>query len=179
MLQRQAAPPATVKQHMAAIRMMFARIGAIVNLKSKIIIRPGNGFCSGLKKRAGKKRSFHHKLEELLDEYLQATGLGVEPVSLLFPAALRNTGKLSRRPLRRTDAADMLKRRLKQAGLPAHYSPHSFRATGSTNWKMTAPLRPFNESPTTPTAGPLSFMTELYDRRGQKVFLEDMERILY
>jgi hypothetical protein len=31
----------------------------------------------------------------LLDEYLQATGLGAEPGSLLFPAALRNTGKLS------------------------------------------------------------------------------------
>src|SRR5262249_41646850 len=76
----------------------------------------------------------HHKLEELLDEYLQATGLGTEPDSLLFPAAVRKTGKLSRRPLRRTDASDMLKRRLKQAGLPAHYSPHSFRATGITNF---------------------------------------------
>jgi integrase/recombinase XerD len=28
----------------------------------------------------------------------------------------------------------MLKRRLKQAGLPPHYSPHSFRATGITNF---------------------------------------------
>src|SRR6516165_7912718 len=26
------------------------------------------------------------------------------------------------------------RRRLKQAGLPAHYSPHSFRATGITNF---------------------------------------------
>jgi integrase len=52
----------------------------------------------------------------------------------LFPAALGKTGKLSRRPLVRTDAADMLKRRLKQAGLPAHYSPHSFRATCITNF---------------------------------------------
>jgi hypothetical protein len=32
---------------------------------------------------------------------------------------------------RRTDAADMLKRRLKQAGLPAHYSLHSFRQPAS------------------------------------------------
>ena len=36
--------------------------------------------------------------------------------------------------LRRTDAADMLKTRLKQAGLPAHYSPHTFRAIGITNF---------------------------------------------
>ena len=56
------------------------------------------------------------------------------PSSPLFPAALGKTGKLSRRPLVRTDAADMLKRRLKQAGLPAHYSPHSFLATGITNF---------------------------------------------
>jgi site-specific recombinase XerD len=52
----------------------------------------------------------------------------------LFPASIGKSGKLSRRPLVRTDAADMLKRRLKQAGLPAHYSPHSFRATGITNF---------------------------------------------
>jgi integrase len=115
-------------------------------------------------------------LEELLDEYLKATGLGSEPGSLLFPAALGKTGKLSRRPLVRTDAADMLKRRLKQAGLPAHYSPHSFRATGITN---------FLENDGTLEAAQRiaghadSRTTKLYDRRGQKVLLEDMERIRY
>ena len=50
-----------------------------------------------------------YKLEELLDEYFQATGLGAEPGSLLFPAAERKTGKLSCRRLARTDDADMLK----------------------------------------------------------------------
>ena len=48
--------------------------------------------------------------EELLDEYLKATGLGAGPGSPLFPAALGKTGKLSRRPIVRTDAADMVKR---------------------------------------------------------------------
>jgi hypothetical protein len=38
-----------------------------------------------------------------------------EPDSPLFPAAIGKTGKLSRRPLVRTDAADMLKRRLKKS----------------------------------------------------------------
>ena len=86
------------------------------------------------------------------------------------------TGKLSRRPLVRTDAAEMLKRRLKQAGLPAHYSPHSFRATGITN---------FLENDGTLEAAQRiaghadSRTTKLYDRRGQKVLLEDMERIRY
>jgi hypothetical protein len=41
----------------------------------------------------------HHKLEELLDEYLKVTGLDAETSSLLFPAALGNAGKLPCRPL--------------------------------------------------------------------------------
>ena len=96
----------------------------------------GKRFLLRFKEKGGKEKDLpvHHKLEELLDEYLKATGLGSEPGSVLFPAAVRKTGKLSRRPLARTDAADMLKRRLKQAGLPVPYSPHSFRATGITNF---------------------------------------------
>jgi integrase/recombinase XerD len=60
----------------------------------------------------------------------------------------------------------MLKRRLKQAGLPAHYSPHSFRATGITN---------FLENDGTLEAAQRiaghadGRTTKLYDRRGQKV----------
>jgi hypothetical protein len=40
---------------------------------------------------------------------------------------------------------------------------------------MTALLKPLSESPAMPTAE----TTKLYDRRGQKVLLEDMERIRY
>jgi site-specific recombinase XerD len=76
----------------------------------------------------------------------------------------------------RTDAAHMLKRRLKQAGLPAHYSPHSFRATGIANFlendgTLEAAHRIASHAD--------SRTTKLYDRRGQKVLLEDMERIRY
>jgi site-specific recombinase XerD len=101
------------------------------------------------------------------------------PPSQVLLCSLRpwpKPGKISRRPLVRTDAADMLKRRLKQAGLPAHYSPHSFRATGITN---------FLENEGTLEAAQQiaghadSRTTKLYDRRGQKVLLEDMERIRY
>jgi integrase/recombinase XerD len=135
-------------------------------------------FSLRFKEKGGKEKELpvHHKLEELLDQYLKATGLEKEPESPLFPAALGKTGKLSRRPLVRTDAADMLKRRLKQAGLPTHYSPHSFRATGITNFlendgTLEAAQRIADHAD--------SRTTKLYDRRGQKVLLEDMERIRY
>jgi integrase len=113
----------------------FARVGAVVNLKVEDYYPSGKRFLLRFKEK-GKEKEFpvHHKLEELLDEYLKVTGLGSEPRAPLFPAALGKTGKLSRRALVRTDTADMLKRRLKQAGSPAHYSPHSFRTTGITNF---------------------------------------------
>jgi integrase len=103
-----------------------------VNLKVEDYYPSGERFLLRFKEKGGKEKELPVQLEELLDEYLKATGLSAEPSSPLFPAALGKTGKLSCRPLVRTDVADMLKRRLKQAGLPAHYSPHSFRATGIT-----------------------------------------------
>jgi hypothetical protein len=41
---------------------------------------------------------------------LKATGLEKEPEASLCPASIGKTGKLSRGPLVRTDAVDMLKR---------------------------------------------------------------------
>jgi site-specific recombinase XerD len=99
-----------------------------VNLKVEDYYPSGKSFLLRFKEKGGKEKELpvHNKLEEILDQYLKATGLEKEPQSPLFPAAVRKTGKLSRQPLVRTDAADMLKRWLRQAGLPAHYSPHSF-----------------------------------------------------
>ena len=120
------------------------------------------------KEKGGKEKELpvHHKLEELVDQYLKASGLEKEPGSPLFPAPLGKTGKLSRRRLVRTDAADMLKRRLKQAGLPAHYSPHSFRATGITNFLENDGIL---EAAQRIAGHADSRTTKLYDRRGQKV----------
>ena len=93
----------------------------MVNLKVEDYYPSGKRFLLRFREKGGKQKELpvHHKLEERLDEYLKATGLENEPEARLFPAAIGKTGKLSRRPLARTDAAEMLKRRLKQAGLPA------------------------------------------------------------
>ena len=91
--------------------------------------------------------------------------------SPLFRAALGKTGKLSRRTLARIDAADMLKRRLKQAGLSAHNSPHSFRASCITNsWKMTALWKPLTVLLVTLTAGPPNFMIAAARRFCSKIW---------
>src|SRR5438132_11773534 len=96
----------------------FARIGAVVNLKVEHYYPSGKRFLLRFKEKVGKEKELpvHHKLEELLDQHLKTSGLEKEPQSPLFPASIGKTGKLSRRSLVRTDAADMLTRPPKNAG---------------------------------------------------------------
>jgi integrase/recombinase XerD len=70
----------------------------------------------------------------------------------------------------------MLKRRLKDAGLSDAFSPHSFRATGITNFLENGGTL---EAAQRIAGHADSRTTKLYDRRGQRVLLEDMERIRY
>jgi len=59
----------------------FARIGAVVNLKVEDYYPSGKRFLLRFKEKGGKEKELpvHHKLEELLDQYLKATGLEKEP----------------------------------------------------------------------------------------------------
>jgi integrase/recombinase XerD len=146
-LQRQAAPP-TVKQHMAAIRMLFSWLTE----KGVLAMNPAREVkTERFSRTEGKTPAFvEGEVQKPLDVIEASTHTGLRDRALIGTLAYTfarigavvnlkvedyyPSGKLSRRPLVRTDAADMLKRRLKQAGLPAHYSPHSFRATGITNF---------------------------------------------
>ena len=80
-----------------------------MNLKVEDYYPSGKRFLLRFKEKGGKEKELpvHHKLEELLDQYLKATGLEKESGSPLFPAALGKTGKLSRRPLVRTDSTSL------------------------------------------------------------------------
>ena len=76
-----------------------------MNLKVEDYYPSGKRFLLRFKEKGGKEKELpvHHKLEELLDQYLKASGLEKEPQSPLFPASIGKTGKLSRRPLVRTE----------------------------------------------------------------------------
>jgi site-specific recombinase XerD len=156
----------------------FARIGAVVNLKVEDYFQTGKRSMIRFSEKGGKETEIpvHHKLEELLDQYLETSGPRNRPNAPLFPIALGKTRKLGNRPATRIDAARMLKRRLKVAGLSDAFSPHSFRATGITNFLENGGTLEVAQR----IAGHAdSRTTKLYDRRGQKVLVEDMERIRY
>ena len=69
----------------------FARIGAVVNLKVEDYYPSGKRFLLRFKEKGGKEKELpvHHKLEELLDQYLKATGLEKEPAISFVPGRYR------------------------------------------------------------------------------------------
>jgi hypothetical protein len=73
---------------------------------SNLTCSSGKRFLLRFKEKGGKEKELpvQHKLEELLDQYLKATGLEKEPQSPLLLAAWGKTGKLSHRPVVRTDS---------------------------------------------------------------------------
>src|SRR6202022_1366035 len=92
----------------------------------------------------------------------------------LFQSAVRKEQRLSGNPIHVNDVCRMMKRRLKDAGLPAQLSPHSFRVTTITDLlEQGVPLEDVqrlagHSDPRT---------TRLYDRRQKKITRNIVERI--
>jgi integrase/recombinase XerD len=127
--------------------------------------------------KGGKSREIpvRHDLEGYLRSYLDAAGIGAENKDRpLFRSTLGKTKRLTANPLTTKDLCRMVKRRLKDAGLPSRLSPHSFRVTGITD--LLAQAMPLDDvqylaghsSPRT---------TKPYDRRQKKVTRNIVERI--
>lgn len=156
----------------------FARVEAAVGLRVKDYFQNGRRSFVRLREKGGKEKNIpaHHTLEQFLDEYLAAAGLARDAEGPLFRTALRKTDRLTDRPMRRTDVYAMVRRRCRDAGLVGAYSCHSFRATGITTF--------LENGGSLETAQYLaghadSRTTKLYDRRGQRITREDVERIRY
>jgi hypothetical protein len=65
-------------------------------------------------------------IPRLLLAYIPAAGVTESP---LFRPAFRRTKRLAAKAMSGIDICRMMERRLKAAGLPGHFSPHSFRVT--------------------------------------------------
>jgi site-specific recombinase XerD len=162
----------------AVMAYSFARVQAVVSLKVRDYAPQGRRSVLRLAEKGGKQREVpvHHKLEEYLDAYVESAGIGGAKETPLFRAALGKTGVLSERPLDRRDAYEMIKRRLKDAGIRGNYSCHSFRATGITTFLENGGSL---ETAQWIAGHADSRTTKLYDRRNQRAALEDLERVRY
>ena len=117
----------------------------------------------------------HHLLEQYMDEYLGACGLAEEKAAPLFRTAAGKTGRLTDRRMHRTDALRMIWRRARAAGIETELGCHSFRATGITVYLTNGGLL---EHAQQMAAHESARTTKLYDRRNDKVTLDEVEKIV-
>jgi site-specific recombinase XerD len=153
----------------------FARVSALVHMRVDDYYENGKRWWLRLHEKGGKRHEVpaHHNAEAYLDAYLEAAGIRDEKKSHLFRSVDRQR-QLTENPLARTDVLRMVKRRAFAAGLPSSTCCHTFRATGITAYLENggtienAQLIAAHESPRT---------TKLYDRTGDEITLDEVERI--
>ena len=127
--------------------------------------------------KRGKSREIplRHDLQAMVLAYLEAAGLESAGKDVpLFPSAIGKTKQLATTPATAGDLGRMVKRRMKDAGLPATLSPHSFRVTAITDLlNQGVPLEDVQH-----LAGHSDARTtRLYDRRQKVVTRNVVERI--
>src|SRR5216683_3187149 len=191
----------SVKQHLAAIRQLldsidtseliglrdrallglmgytFARVSAVVTLRVEDYFQQGRRSWLRLHEKGGKRHEVpcHHSLDEYLDAWIAAAGIGDDKKGPLF-RSFKKGDKLTGNPMIRSDVLYMIKRRAKGAALPYSTCCHTFRATGITAYLQNggtlehAQQIAAHQSPRT---------TKLYDRTKDEISLDEVERIKF
>jgi integrase/recombinase XerD len=154
----------------------FARVGATMGMKVEDYFQQGKRCWLRLHEKGGKRHEVpaHHNVEAYVDAYLEAAQIAGDRKGPLF-RSLDRRRQLTERRLHRLEALAMVKRRARQAGLHETTCCHTFRATGITTYLENggtiehAQQIAAHESPRT---------TKLYDRTGDAISLDEIERII-
>jgi site-specific recombinase XerD len=97
----------------AVMTYTFARVSAVVGLKIEDYYPQKKRWWVRLREKNGKVNEMpcHHKLEDYLDEYIEAAEIAGDRKGPLFCAAIGKTRKLAPKPMSRTDIWYMVRRR--------------------------------------------------------------------
>ena len=150
-----------------------ARVGAVSRLGIKSLQHDGAQYSLRFVEKGGKSREIpvRHDLQMHLLDYIHAAQITEGP---LFRTARGKTDILTNRAMTGIDVCRMMKRRLREAGLPTHYSPHSIRVAIVTDLlEQNQPLEAVQHL--AGHADPRT--TRLYDRRRRKITRNIVERI--
>jgi site-specific recombinase XerD len=153
----------------------FSRISAAVGMNLEDLVQTAGRSWLRLHEKGGKVHEMpvHHRLLEHLEAYIAVLG-PAEAKTPLFRSALGRTGKLGVERLSRHDAYAMVRRRATRAGVVEKIGNHSFRGTGITTYlENDGTLELAQEMAN--HASPRT--TKLYDRRGDKITQDAVERI--
>lgn len=152
-----------------------ARVGAVITLLAGDFANTGEQWHLKFREKGGKVREIpvRHDLQLLLSRYIEQAGISTKSRPL-FLSAEGKTGQLTEKAMGTDDVRRMLKRRLKEAGLPEIFSPHSFRVCALTDLlKQEVPREDVQYL--AGHADPRT--TSLYDRRKKKITRNIVERI--
>jgi integrase/recombinase XerD len=154
----------------------FARVSATLGMRVEDYYIEGRRAWFRLHEKGGKRNEVpaHHNAENYLDAYLEAAGIADDRKGWLFRSIDRER-VMTIRPMHRSDALRMIKKRAKAVGLSEAICCHTFRATGITAYLENggtiehAQQIACHESPKT---------TKLYDRTSDHITLSDVEKIV-
>lgn len=161
----------------ATLAYTACRAGAVAKLRLQDFQHDGSQSVLRFQEKGGKSREIpvRHDLDGFIRAYLEAAGIaGNAKDAPLFRASNGRTKKLTDAPLTSKRVCELVKRRLKDAGLPSRLSPHSFRVTAITDLlSQGVPLEDvqFLAGHAEPRT------TGLYDRRQKRVTRNIVERI--
>ena len=154
------------------------RVGAVIAMDVEDYRLSNHQRTFLLHEKGGKEHHVpaHHRLVEYLGEYMDATGLWHSPKSPLFQAVDITKSRLKGTRMNRQIVFQMVRRRARGAGLPSTINCHSFRATGITNYLSNGGSL---EDARAIAAHESSQTTRLYDRTGDSITLDEIERIRF
>ncbi|MGE3979222.1 MAG: tyrosine-type recombinase/integrase [Nitrospira sp.] len=154
----------------------FARVSAALGMNVEDYFQQGRRMWFRLHEKGGKRHEVpaHHNAEAYVDTYLEAAGIMDQSKTPLFLSIAPDKRGLSANRMSRTDALRMIKRRARAAGLPETIGCHTWRATGITTYLRNGGTL---EKAMTIANHESARTTKLYDRTGDDVSLDEIERI--
>jgi len=156
----------------------FARVSAAVNMNVKDVFQKQEALWVRLHEKGGKHHEMpcQHNLKDWLREYIEAAGIGEDKDRPLFRTVDRKTRRLGSTRLDRQRAWAMVKRWAKKAGVETTgICNHTFRGTGITAYLQNPEAKLEHAQQMAAHSDPKT--TRLYDRRSDKVSLDQVERI--
>ena len=159
----------------ALMTYAFARVSAALLMNVRDAHWAGGRLWVRLREKGGGDHRLpcHHNLEAWLLAYVDAAGIAGEPGGPLFRSLRR--GRLTTRRLARQDAFEMVRRRARAASIATRVCNHTFRATGLTAYLEHPEARLEVAQRMAGHGDPKT--TRLYDRRDERVSLDEVERI--
>jgi len=163
----------------AVMAYSFARVSALTKLTGADYYTQNKRSYFRLTEKGGTYLVIpaHHTAQQYVDEYIDFAGISDDKKLPLFRVMQQySVTVLDSQPMQRSTVWKMVKRRCAAAGLPSDITNHSFRGTGITTFMLNGGTL---ENAARIAGHVSTSTTQLYDRTGDDISLDEIERILY